>query len=107
MRISFVICKNGCFWILQVDGESQLGFGVLHSVGSTFQVSVNPNCSLSNKLSPNGTGLCTLQISTTDTGDDTTGIPFSTTCTLPPLSSVVNSASRPTTGESFVAKHHC
>ena len=106
MRISFVIWKNGCFWILQVDGESQLGFKILPSVGSTFQVSVNPICSLSHKLSPNGSGLCTLQISTSDTFDDTTGIPFSTSCTLPPLSSVVNSASTPTTGESFVAKHH-
>ena len=70
-------------------------------MGSTFQVSVGPNCTLSKELSPSEPGVCTLQISSSDAFWDTTGI-VSTVCTL--KTSVVSSTqSVQTNGERFVA----
>ena len=45
---------------IQVDGEVPCGFGDESTVGSTFQVSVGLNHTISEKLSPGEPGLCML-----------------------------------------------
>ena len=91
-KIGNVYILKGCSWILQVDRKSVLPLRIEPTVGSTFQISVGPSCTLS-ELSPNGRGLCTLLISSTNVFHDTSGIVFSDSCTLSTFLSVVSSTS--------------
>ena len=65
-------------------------------MGSTVTVDVGPTCTLSNVLSPIGTELCTLLISSEDANDGNTGS-FTTVCTIATSSPTVSSVSEQTT----------
>ena len=75
----------------------QLGLGIDPTVGSTLQVSMGPNCTLSEELSPNGKQLCTLLIHSINVVYDTTGS-TTTVCTLP-KPSTISSTPLPVIGE--------
>ena len=77
------VCRILCSWISQMEGILHSGFQVQPTVGSTFRLSLHTSsCSLSNTLTPRGTGLCTLLLSTSNVFHDSSGTAFMGICTL-------------------------
>lgn len=87
-----------------MEGILRPGLKKHPTVGSTFQLSLHTGCSLSNTLTPKGTGLCTLLISTSNVIHDSSGTAFMGICTLPPSTDSSSSTSVQRTGEGFVAE---
>jgi len=94
--------KYFCSWISQMEGILHSSFQVQPTVGSTFRLSLHTSCSLSNTLTPRGTGLCTLLLSTSNVVHDSSGTAFIGICTLSSSSGSSSSTSVQTTGEGFV-----
>lgn len=87
-----------------MEGILRAGLGIRPTVGSTLRLSLHTSCSLSNTLTPKGTGLCTLLISTSNVIHESSGTAFMGICTLPPSTDSSSSISVQTTGEVFVAE---
>ena len=89
MVLSAYICSS-----IQIGCTTELGAGADASVGTTFNASMAPNCTLNEKLSSDKTEICTLLIIAEGIfSADTTTFSFTTLCTPSPLLPEISSTS--------------